>query len=264
MSFQTNTPITSLTTLRLPATAAHFVILKNLDQLPEIADYIHQHDIPFMVLGEGSNTLFQSDYPGLIILNQLSGKQVTDSSENKLTLQVAAGENWHQLVTWTVDKGYGGIENLALIPGTAGAAPVQNIAAYGQNFDDAFLCLTAYDINTKQSITMAKAACEFGYRDSYFRHTKHSLIITDITLQLNTCHQLQTDYYSMGVKYESIAKELETIAQPPYSINHVYQSVINIRTRQLPDWHVIPTAGSFFKNPLITKHKLTELQTKIP
>lgn len=263
MNIQQNHPIPN--TLQVHVKAKYLVDIKSVQDLDTVYADPDLNKLPIHILGTGSNTLFTQDFPGVVFRMQIKGKYVVNETQSDILLKFGAGEDWPNLVTYTVENNWGGIENLALIPGTVGAAPIQNIAAYGQNFEDTFESLEAYDVHTHRLQTFNRAECKFGYRDSYFKQAgKNKYVITSVTLKLSKRHQLETNYFSIGAKYESITSELEKIAQPPYTIKDVYLAVTNIRTRQLPDWQTTPTAGSFFKNPLISKEKYQQLQSQIP
>lgn len=252
-------------TMRLSQTAKFFGIASDHNQLTHLIDFANRNDLSVFVLGGGSNLILTDDIPGLVIKNQLKGKKVVEESDEHVLLEIGAGENWHQLVTYCVDQNWGGIENLALIPGTVGASPVQNIAAYGQNLSDVFVSLEAVEIATNKSTTFTKDSCQFGYRDSVFKHTHPGkYIITSVQLRLNKNPKLETSYYSTGGRYDSLQQELDQIAAAPYSIKDAYQAVINIRQRKLLDPATHPTVGSYFINPIITVDQLKTLRKTDP
>ncbi len=265
MKIQRNIELKNYNTLKLPELTSYLTIVKDKSDLDELKMNDNFRNLDKFVLGEGSNTLFSKKYEGLIIKNEIKGRELIEDNDKEVIIKLGGGEIWRDAVKWAVDNNWGGIENLALIPGTVGASPVQNIGAYGQSLVDSFEKLDFVHFETGKVISMNKQDCEFGYRDSVFKHKlKGKGMIIAVYLRLSKIHKLATDYYSMWAKYESIEKELSQNGSPPYSIADVYNAVVNIRTRQLPDWNVVPTAGSFFKNPIISKQKLIELQNKIP
>ncbi len=251
-------------TLQVEVKANYFAQVKSEQDILDLLSQNQYKNLPKFVLGSGSNTLFTKDYQGLVIHNKILGREITQQDQNHVYIKLGGGEDWPQFVEFAVNQGYSGVENLALIPGTAGAAPVQNIAAYGHNLTDTFVSLEAINLNTLATKTFNKKECKFGYRDSVFKNEyKGQYIITRVTLKLNKKHNLETNYYSIHGRYDSLQSELKSFAQKPYTIKDVYQAVINIRTRKLPDWTHTPTVGSFFVNPIITKQKLTQLQSLI-
>lgn len=262
---QSNFQLQKYNTFQIKAKTKYFVQVSSEIELLEIINQADYKNLPKMILGGGSNILFSQNYPGLMIQMNIKGTKVLFEDDQYVVIEIGAGENWHQLVEWTVKNNWGGIENLALIPGTVGAAPVQNIAAYGQNFHKVFDSLIAYDLNNGKPHTFNIDQCQFGYRTSIFKQEyKDKFAITKVRLKLNKKHQLDTSYFAIHVKYESIEKELEKISQKPYQIKDVFKAVINIRTRQLPDVENVPSVGSIFVNPITSKNKLKKLQKIIP
>jgi UDP-N-acetylmuramate dehydrogenase len=253
--------LTSFNTLRIPAKAQNLIEIHSVDQLQkEITAGSFQN--PFIILGHGANVLFTKDFPGTVFIDRLTGKKIISQTDSDVTLEIAGGEDWPELVSWTVSQNFAGIENLALIPGTVGSAPYQNIAAYGQTFADVFISLNAINLTTGKIEEFSKTDCQFHYRESVFkRELKNKYFITTVTLKLAKINpKITTGYYS---RYESLETELTKFAHLPYTIKDIYQAVINLRSAKLPDWTKIGTAGSFFKNPFVTKKKLSSLQSQI-
>jgi len=214
--------------------------------------------LPRIVLGGGSNILFTQDFPGVVIKISIPGIHKVDEDENHVWLRIGAGENWHQLVLYCLQNGYGGIENLSLIPGTVGAAPLQNIGAYGVELRDVFDQLSAVRINDQATEIFSHQQCQFGYRDSIFKtQLKNQYIITTVSLRLNKKPVLHTDYG--GLKQTLQNMQIEQL-----SIKAVSDAVIKIRTEKLPDPKKIGNAGSFFKNPIIDSQQLAFLLKKFP
>jgi len=243
-------------TLRLPAKA------KNLIEISSESDIKKLPSESVFFLGEGANVLFKSDFPGTIALVKLHGRKVIKETKDNVFIELAAGENWHEFVMFTAEKGWSGIEDLALIPGKVGAAPIGNIGAYGQSVDQTIESVKYLDLKTKKVHFLSNTDCQFKYRNSIFKHElKNQFLITSVTFKLSKTPHSRLDYYS---RYESLQTEITKIATPPYTIKDVSQAVINIRTQKMPDWHRVGTAGSIFKNPFITKKQLNTLQSKIP
>lgn len=211
---------------------------------------------PLFILGGGSNILFTKNVDGLVLLNAIPGMDVVQEDEQFVWVKAGAGVRWHQLVEYCIEHGYAGIENLALIPGNTGAAPMQNIGAYGVEIKNVFHCLTAMDVQDQLMHTMYADDCAFGYRESRFkREWKNKYVITSVTLKLNK----KPDY---NISYGAIARELENMGVKDLSIRAVADAVIKIRTGKLPDPAVIGNAGSFFKNPEVSADTFHALQEK--
>lgn len=215
---------------------------------------------PALVLGGGSNILLTDHVKGLVLKNAFGGMAVLRSFKHKVWVRAGSGENWHQFVQWAVNQGLGGIENLSLIPGTVGAAPIQNIGAYGVELKDVFVYLEAYDWESGQLRRFNKAECRFGYRDSVFKHeAKGRYFITAVVLSLDKApHRLNTSY-------GDIQKTLASMhLQAPPDIATVSQAVIQIRSSKLPDPAKIGNCGSFFKNPETDRAVLEHIRETHP
>ena len=255
-------------TLRLDVNAKYFAEVISSEGLQELMQSHEYKNSEHLVVGDGANILFTKDYEGLVIKMGIRGINKVDEYSNKVVVEANAGENWHNLVTYAVENNWGGIENLAYIPGTVGAAPVQNIAAYGQNLTDTFISLSAVNLDTGEKKTFTKEECQFSYRESIFKQELgDKYIITQVRLLLNKNPDLNTSYFETGSTYTknaSLKAELEAIKGPPYSIKDIYHAVINIRTKKLPDFKKIGTAGSFFKNPMVTWQRYQELRDSDP
>ena len=229
-------------------THAYLHVTSN-DMLSAVKNDFALAALPKLVLGEGSNLLLTRDFEGLVLHMGTAGVEIVGEDENAVHVKAAAGENWHQFVQWTLRQGLGGLENLSLIPGSVGAAPVQNIGAYGVELKDRFHALTAFDFETGEIFVLDRAACKFGYRDSVFKHAlRERAVILDVTLALPKCWVPDTRY--ADVAQELFARGIET----PSAIQ-VSDAVIAIRTRKLPDPAKIGNAGSFFKNPIVSKQQ---------
>ncbi|MEN0006260.1 MAG: UDP-N-acetylmuramate dehydrogenase [Bacteroidota bacterium] len=232
---------------------ANFGSTKELIKLLELAQ-----SSKYLIIGGGSNIVFTKDFDGCILRNCIQGKEMIDEQGDEVLVQVGAGESWHAFVLWCLAQNYGGIENLSLIPGTVGAAPIQNIGAYGVELKDVFESLTALDVQQGKMITFDKAACQFGYRESIFKQQKGRYIITSVKLRLRKQnHQLNTSY-------GAIQKILQQKGITKPSIKAISQSVIHIRSSKLPDPAQIGNAGSFFKNPVVSNTFFEQLQGNFP
>jgi UDP-N-acetylmuramate dehydrogenase len=245
-------------TFGMEVQARHFGKFQNLDELKGLLQLARQELWNTLLLGGGSNVLFLQDFDGLVLLNQIKGIQESTAPNGKIRITAGAGENWNDLVNYCVERGYGGIENLALIPGTCGAAPMQNIGAYGVELKDAFYCLEAMHLHTMESRIFHKEDCAFGYRSSFFKEKGRGLYcITSITLELDTTPKIHNTYSAL--KEELAGKGLE---HP--SIRDIRDAVVRIRTSKLPDPAHIGNAGSFFKNPEVTKELWLSIKASWP
>ncbi|MFN0176641.1 MAG: UDP-N-acetylmuramate dehydrogenase [Saprospiraceae bacterium] len=241
MKILQNVPLLPYNTFGLDVKARHFAECSSVDDLREALRTGIQ---PVFLLGGGSNVLITQDVQGLVLKNNLRGINVIREFKNKVWVEVGGGEVWHEFVLWAVAQGYGGVENLSLIPGTVGAAPIQNIGAYGVELKDVFVRLEALELASGKLKTFNHSACGFGYRDSVFkREEKGKWCITSVVFSLRKSpHKLNTSY-------GDISKTLETNGISTPSIADISRSVVQIRTSKLPDPAKIGNCGSFFKNP---------------
>lgn len=220
--------------------APNFSIVRAESEIPQYSEHS-------LILGEGANVLFTKDISIPVVKNELKGITKLDDT----TFEVASGENWHEFVMMSVEQGLSGIENLALIPGTVGAAVVGNIAAYGQNFGDVVESVKIYP-----NRVLSAEECNFTYRNSSLK----KVFVTSVMVKLSREAKFDTNYYG-SKPYESLRGEL---GEPPYTPKMIAEAVIRQRTKKLPDWHKIGTAGSFFKNPFVTKEKFEEFKKIVP
>ena len=212
--------------------------------------------LPRLILGGGSNLVLTGDFHGLVLHSCSSGIELVAQDDERTLVRAAAGVGWHELVSWTLQRELGGLENLSLIPGTVGAAPIQNIGAYGVEMERHFHALTAFDLERGILFTLDRAACRFGYRDSIFKHDwRDRAVIVDVTFTLP--RRWQPD-----LRYAELATALAHITAP--TMQQVSAAVIAIRQRKLPDPAVIGNAGSFFKNPLVSRVQRDALLVQHP
>lgn len=250
--------IQKLNTLAVPAVAQYFVSVQSDDELREALAFAKTEQLPLLILGGGSNIVLRADFPGLVIHIKTRGLAVVAENDECVWLKAAAGENWHQLVEYTLDNGYCGLENLSLIPGSVGAAPIQNIGAYGVELKDVFAELTALDIQSGLMVTFTRESCQFGYRDSIFKQSlKDRYVITSITLKLSKIPTL-------NLQYPALRAALVDIPESEISPGQVSAAVIAIRQAKLPDPQQIPNVGSFFKNPVIPTEQFASLKQQFP
>jgi len=213
---------------------------------------------PLKILGGGSNILITKDQDAYILKNEIKGIEIIDEDAEEVLVKVGAGENWHNLVLWTISQNLGGIENLALIPGCVGAAPMQNIGAYGVEQESVFHSLKAIDLKEGTSKLFFREDCKFGYRESVFKNElKYKFFITHVNYIFSKNHKLNTSYGAINQKLEEKGIENPTIED-------VANAVIEIRQSKLPDPKVIPNTGSFFKNPIVKTETLERVKETHP
>jgi UDP-N-acetylmuramate dehydrogenase len=255
---QTGVDLRPYNTLNIPATAKNFARVSSVAQLKELLQHPDFPKQPLLVVGSGSNILFADDFDGLVIHMEITGKEVVKETDDHVWLKIGAGENWHQTVRYCVERGWGGIENLSLIPGTVGAAPIQNIGAYGVELEEVFESLEAVDIEGRKIWTYDKEDCEFGYRDSIFKgELKGVVIITRVVLKLSKNPKINTSYGSIKAELEK-----RGIDQP--TIRDISDIVIDIRTKKLPNPDELGNAGSFFKNPIVDSVVYERIKKEFP
>lgn len=234
-----------------------FTIIKNEKDVVDIANWANENKKTILILGSGSNLLFTTNYSGLVAKMEIMGiKKITETASDVM-LEVGAGENWHHFVIYCVQKGWGGLENLSLIPGTVGASPIQNIGAYGVEVKECITSITAYDLLNSQFLTLQNDDCSFTYRNSLFKQQPNRYIITSIRFKLKKQPILKTDY---GVIREVLHEK--NIKNP--SLADISNAIIQIRSSKLPDPSKIGNAGSFFKNPTISIENYHQLKKNFP
>lgn len=251
-----NQSLKSYNTFGIDVKAKFFVKINKPDDLIASSQIRTLDGLSKITLGGGSNILFTKDHEGLVLLNQIMGVEVLNQNKQFLNVRFGAGENWHKTVLWSLQNNLGGIENLSLIPGTVGAAPIQNIGAYGQELQNVFIELRAFHLDQKKFFTLSKDEMDFGYRNSVFKNDlKGKAVITDVTLRLSkNNHQINASYASLKDKLDEL-----NIQEP--SIQDISKAVIAVRQSKLPDPEKLGNAGSFFKNPVITKEQFKYLLT---
>jgi len=244
----------SYNTFRIDAKAKYFAEVKNEDELIEILTSGEYKNIPKLILGGGSNILLTKDFDGLVLKISLPGIEIIDEDDETIKIKAGAGVIWHDLVLFCVERNYGGIENLSLIPGTVGAAPIQNIGAYGQELKDVFYDLEGIQLDDLKSLKFKKVDCRFGYRDSIFKNElKNKFIIMSVAVKLSKKPILNLDY-------GNLKSELENLEQSNIGVKQVSDVISKIRRSKLPDPEEIGNAGSFFKNPEIPEVEFIELK----
>jgi UDP-N-acetylmuramate dehydrogenase len=231
--------LTNFNTLKVPARAKDLIELTDVKQLKDVSGEI-------LFLGQGANVLFKRDFPGTIVHVNLKGKKIISENDDEVVVEVAAGVDWHEFVTWAVKNNYSGIENLALIPGTVGAAVVGNIGAYGQEIKNTISNVQCLMSNGQ--LTIDNEQCQFGYRESFFKHHK-GFLVTAAQFRLSKKFKLNDSY----IRFPENC-----------NLQQAFDFIVATRQSKLPNWTKIGTAGSFFKNPFITEAQGTRLKAQIP
>lgn len=255
MQLEFNKNLKSYNTFGIEAFATAFVSVHTTAEL-KVALALSEYPKKIILSG-GSNMLITQDIDALVIHISLKGITIISETDNDVCIEVMAGENWHNMVLWTLEQDYGGLENLSLIPGNTGTAPIQNIGAYGVELKDSFLSCTAIHRCTGETATFDKAQCQFGYRDSIFKSVeKDNYVITSVQFKLTKkTHQLRTEY-------GAIANELTAMNCHTPTIQDVSKAVIEIRKQKLPDPAEIGNSGSFFKNPVLSSAAFSEFHRR--
>jgi UDP-N-acetylmuramate dehydrogenase len=255
MPWLENISLKDYNTFGIEAAAKRFAVFSSADQLASLLEEASQ---PLLVLGGGSNILLTGDVDGWVLINGIRGIELVDEDDRYLYVQVGAGENWHGFVEYCLGRDWAGVENLSLIPGSVGAAPMQNIGAYGVELKTVFHALEAWDLQDGSVRMFTLNDCRFGYRDSVFKQEyKDRFIILNVTFRLDREPVFHT-------QYGPIREELEKMNIRELSIRAISEAVIRIRTAKLPDPAVIGNAGSFFKNPTIPNEQFAALKTRFP
>jgi UDP-N-acetylmuramate dehydrogenase len=226
------------------------------EQLPAVVADIQRENLSWRVLGGGSNVILPSALPGVTLLINIPGQEILSSDESNTFIAVGAGINWHEFVEWTLEQNVPGLENLALIPGTVGAAPIQNIGAYGVEIADYIDSIEAFDTRTHAFVTLSKVACHFAYRDSYFKQYPQQYIVTKVVFKI-------PQNWVPRIHYADLAKQFLDCKED-VSAQDIFKAVCAIRTHKLPDPKVIGNVGSFFQNPVVASRKFEALREQFP
>ncbi len=255
MEIQKNISLKPFNSFGISVQAKEFAVFS---QMAELEELLAAREEKALVLGGGSNVLFTRDYEGIILKNEITGIEKTNEEEACVYVRAGAGESWHAFVQYCIEHELAGVENLSLIPGSVGASPMQNVGAYGAELKDVFHSLTAYHKYEKAIVEFDNAACEFGYRESVFKHKyKNQFIITEVVFRLNKKPVFNTSY-------GAIEQELEAMGIRELSLAAISTAVMNIRRSKLPDPAVIGNAGSFFKNPEVPEQVYSGLKQSFP
>ncbi len=251
-------PLQRLNTFGIAARARAYLAVSSVAQLAAVMADPALSRLPRLLLGGGSNIVLTGDVDALVLHMAIAGREILGSDGAHTLVRCGGGESWHAFVQWTLAQGLGGLENMSLIPGTVGAAPIQNIGAYGTELKDVFHALTVYDLGSGELRTMDGAACRFGYRDSIFKHgAGEDLVIVDVSFALPTAWQ-------PNLRYGELAQAVQDAGLAAPTAQQVSDIVVAIRQRKLPDPAVIGNAGSFFKNPVVTRAQCDALLAAHP
>lgn len=223
------------------------------EQIPEVMSQIAEKNLPWRVLGGGSNVILPALLPGATLLMNITGHAVDSSNKDATFISVGGGVDWHEFVTWTLENDLPGLENLALIPGTVGAAPIQNIGAYGIEIADYIDHIDAFDAKANTFVTLTKEECQFAYRDSHFKKNPHRYIVTKVVFKI-------PKVWEAKIHYADLAKQFANNPNP--SAEEIFLAVCKVRTHKLPDPKLIGNAGSFFQNPIIPNEQYETLLKK--
>ena len=242
--------------LGLDSTADLAYEITSADQLPILMKELGDKKLTWRVLGGGSNVILPESLPGATLLINILGQELIKSDDSNTWLSVGAGVNWHELVSWTLEQNLPGLENLALIPGTVGAAPIQNIGAYGVEVGEYIDSIEAFDSAAHAFVTLPQEACQFAYRDSYFKQNPNRFIVTKVVFKIPKAWQAR-------LQYADLAKQFSEPNSSP-SAKQIFDAVCTIRSKKLPDPKVIGNAGSFFQNPIVSTEQCEQLIKKFP
>ncbi len=255
MKIKNNYSLKKYNSFGIDVNSQYFTVIKNDNDIDDLLVWRQQSKQPLLLVGGGSNILFKNNFLGLTAIIETKGIELIKEDGEYYYVKAASGENWHQFVRWTVENGYAGLENLSLIPGTVGAAPMQNIGAYGVELADCLYDLEAIELNTGRAKIFTQEECQFGYRDSYFKSVAFDkYLIKNITVKLSKKPQ-------WNINYSGIKESLEGQALTALNISN---SIISLRQSKLPDPNIIGNAGSFFKNPILKEQQWQELKQKHP
>lgn len=259
MQIQTNVSLKNYSTMRLGGDAAYFAEVKSEDDLAEALEFAESKSLPVRVIGGGSNIIWRDEgYDGLVIHNLIKGFKINDSDDDSTTITVGAGENWDKVVERTVELKLSGLEAMSLIPGSAGATPVQNVEAYGQEIADTLVSIRAYDLEQKKYVGFGKEDCEFSYRSSRFKtHDNGRYIITSLVVRLHK------DFMHPPF-HAGLQNYIDKHGITDFSPHSIRWAIIDIRSSKLPDPKEHANNGSFFNNAIISIEHLKQLQEKYP
>jgi UDP-N-acetylmuramate dehydrogenase len=259
VTMKENIDLLPFNTFKISAKAKYFTVVHTVEDVQALLQTEIFRQNKHLILGGGSNVLLTGDFDGLVIKNEIKGIVIKEETDAQVILKVGAGENWHEFVMHCIAQNYGGIENLSLIPGTVGAAPMQNIGAYGVEIREVIHNVEAIELSTGIIHNFSNTECKFGYRESIFKQQlKEKYFISSITLSLTKGH------HRYNVSYGAITEVLMKSHQNEVSVKNISDAVIFIRKNKLPDPALIGNAGSFFKNPSVDAEVFENLKKNFP
>ena len=254
MKFKKNISLKNQNSFGIDVNCNLYCIIKSKEDIIKLIHSDEFKNNKTLILGGGSNLLFTKDFDGLIIKNEIVGKEVVSENRNNTTIKVGAGENWHNFVLWSIKNGLSGVENMALIPGNIGASPMQNIGAYGSEVKNVIENVWAINIEDGKKLIFSNTDCNFQYRDSIFKNElKKKVIITHVSFNLSTTPNNNTTYGDIKEEIQNLGLSIST--------ESICKAVINIRERKLPNPDKIGNSGSFFKNPIISTSQFEEIKS---
>ncbi len=256
MKIVENQSLLKYNTFNVDVKSRYFSECSTVSEIKETIELSKKENLLPLILGSGSNILFTKDYDGIIIKNNIQGFKIIDETDEHILVKCGAGEIWDDLVNYCVERNYGGVENLSLIPGTVGAAPIQNIGAYGVELKDAFYSLSGIFLEDLEEKTFYENDCNFGYRYSIFKEElKNKFVVTELILKLSKNPAINIEYLSLKNAAKKInSKEL--------TVKKVSELVTQIRRSKLPDTNIIGNAGSFFKNPVVDQKTANKIKSE--
>lgn len=258
LSIQTDFSLRHLNTFGVDALAYAYLDVRDATLLSSVRNDARLSALPRLILGGGSNLLLTGDFPGLVVHMNTKGTEIVGSDADSVYVRAAAGVNWNEFVAWTLKNGLGGLENLSLIPGNVGATPIQNIGAYGLEVEERIHSLRVFDFDSGETRIMNRAACDFSYRDSIFKHSlRDRAVVLDVTFAL-------PKRWQANIRYADVAQELDMRQLAHPDAQAISDAIVAIRRRKLPDPAVIGNAGSFFKNPLVEADQCEGLLSTFP
>ncbi|WP_185856407.1 UDP-N-acetylmuramate dehydrogenase [Blattabacterium cuenoti] len=257
LDIKTNFPLKKFNTFGINVYAHYFVNVKSIEEIQET--FCQYPFISKLFLGNGSNILFLKNfYKGLIIKIGIKGREIIQENNSQVIVKASAGENWNEFVSWTIKKGFSGLENLSFIPGTVGAAPIQNIGAYGTEIKNTLLKVELYEIDNKRVIELTREKCQLTYRHSFFKKYRNKFLI------LSVFFLLRKKYHKLNISSIEIRKELENMNIKKPNPHDLSQAILHIRQKKLPDPRKIGNAGSFFMNPIVEIFDFQKLKSQYP
>jgi UDP-N-acetylmuramate dehydrogenase len=260
MNIQTDVPLKDYSTMRLGGTVKYLTEIQSRSEIEEAVNWAIEHQAHPLMIGGGSNIVWRDEgFDGLLLINRIMGYEEQPEDDQNVYITVGAGENWDSVVERSVQSGLTGIEALSLVPGTAGATPIQNVGAYGQEISNTLVSIEAYDLHTRQFLTIPNADCSFGYRTSRFKTTdRDRYFICSITLHLMKQNPMPPFYRALGEYLATHHKGAD------YTPEEIRKAVIDIRSHKLPDPAKVANNGSFFANPIINSDTLRQIQDHYP